>query len=119
MAIVNPSIVNDQVDLFGELVTITVKSDQTYSNYGDETSVETSISGIKAVYNVYAKPSVSDTEGKFQEGNISFFFKSDQSGLVNGTLITRANGDVYKVKDPRDHSLAGVNMVNEVLVKKA
>ena len=112
------NIINKQIDIFGEEVTITAKSDKTYSDWGDVSETETDTESIKAVYNVYGKQSVFQNEGVFQEGDITFFFKSDQDGLEHGSKITRANGDTYEIDDPRDHGTQGSTYVVEVLVKK-
>ena len=111
-------IVDSQIETFGELVTLIVKSSRTYSDWGDESSTETESTNIKAVYNVYGKPSDSNEEGKFQEREITFFFKSDQTGIVRGTKVTRSNGDVYSISDVRDHGTQGNTFVHEVQVKK-
>ena len=111
-------IVNQQIDLFGELVTITVKSDRTYSDWGDETATETNIEDVKAVYNVYNKGGNSNDEGKFQNAELTFFFNSSQTGLINSNKITRANGEVFAIKEARSHGLEGNTHVQEVLVEK-
>lgn len=111
-------IVDSQIEIFGELVTITVKSSKTYSDWGDESSTETDTTDVKAVYNVYGKPSNSYEEGKFQEGDITFFFKSDQTGIVRGTKVTRANGHVYSIGDVSDHGTQGSTYLQEAKVSK-
>lgn len=118
MALINLNIINKEIDLLGELVTITVKSSKTYSEWGDESSTETDTTSIKAIYNVYGRQSVFESEGNFQEGDITFFFKSDQTGIVDGTTVTRANGDTYQIDDPRAHGIQGNSYVNEALVKQ-
>lgn len=112
------NIVNKNIELLGELVTITVKSNKTYSDWGDEASTETETASVKAVYNVYGRSSVFNTEGDFQEGDLTFFFKSDQAGIVNGTKITRANSETFEIEDMRAHGTEGNIHVQEVLVKK-
>lgn len=110
--------VNKEIDLLGELVTITVKSGQTYSDWGDETATETDTTDVKAIYNVYGRSSVGETEGKFQEGELTFFFKSDQASIINGTKVTRSNGEVFSIKDVRNHGVEGNILVKEALVSK-
>lgn len=112
------NIVNIQIDLLGELVTITVKSAKTYSDWGDEAATETDTEDVKAVYNVYGRASVFNAEGDFQDGDLTFFFKSAQSGIVNGTKITRANGETFEIEDMRAHGAEGNIHVKEALVKK-
>ena len=112
------NIINKEIDLLGELVTITVKSGQTYSDWGDETATETDTTSVKAIYNVYGRESNSNIEGKFQNGELTFFFKSDQAGIVNGTKITRANGEVFAIDDIRAHGAEGNIHVKEAVVQK-
>jgi len=117
MALINLNLINNQIDLLGELVTITVKSSKTYSDWGDESATETDTTSVKVIFNVYGKPSAFQDEGIFQNGDITFFFKSGQASLVQGTKITRSNGDTYEVDDHRGHGIQGNTYVNEVLVK--
>ena len=112
------NIVNKEIDLLGELVTITVKSNRTYSDWGDETATETDTSSVKAIYNVYGRPSEFVPEGVFHGAEITFFFKSTQSGIANGTKVTRANGEVFLIKDIREHGVEGNIYVIEALVEK-
>ncbi len=112
------NIVNSQIELLGELVTITVKSSKTYSDWGDETATETDTENVKAVYNVYGRSGNSEIEGKFQSGELTFFFKSDQSNIVNGTKVTRTNGEVFSIRDVKSHGVEGNIQVKEALVEK-
>lgn len=118
MGLIDLNLINRQIDLLGELVTITAKSSKTYSDWGDGSATETDTENVKAVFNVYGKTNVFQDEGIFQNGDITFFFISDQTDLVQGTKITRANGDTYEIDDTRDHGIQGTVHVNEVLVKK-
>ena len=116
--VLSEGIIDSQIEIFGELVTLTVKSNKTYSDWGDESITETDLPNVKAVYNVYGQPSMQYPEGKFQSGEISFFFKSDQTGIVRGTKITRSNGSVYSISDTMDFGIQGNIYVQEVKVKK-
>lgn len=112
------NLINKEIDTLGELVTITVKSARTYSDWGDETATETETISVKAIYNVYSRGSRSEAEGSFQGGELTFFFKSDQSGIVNGTKITRTNGEVFSIRDTRNQGVEGNIHVIEALVEK-
>jgi len=112
------NLINQQVELLGELVTITVKSARTYSDWGDETATETDTTDVKAIYNVYSRESASNAEGKFQGGELTFFFKSDQEGIVNGTKITRENDETFSIDDVRAHGIQGGIYVKEAVVQK-
>lgn len=109
---------NKNIEVLGESVTITVKSDKTYSDWGDESAVETETTGVKAVYNVYGREQIYNDEGNFQNGDLTFFFKSGQAGIVNGTKVTRSNGEVFSISDVRSHGVQGNIYVKEALVKK-
>jgi len=115
---INLDIINREIEKLAELVTITVSSNKTYSEWGDETATETETENVKAVYNVYSRNSSFESEGDFQNGDLTFFFKSDQSGIVNGTKITRANGEVFEISDVRSHGAYGNTYVKEALAKK-
>lgn len=112
------NIINKEIDTIGELVSITVKSERTYSDWGDETATETATTSIKAIYNVYSNSNVFQKEGNFQGSEITFFFKSNQSGIENGTNVTRANGEVYSIVDTRQHGVEGNIHVIEAVVEK-
>ena len=99
-------------------MTITVKSGKTYSDWGDESATETDTLNVKAIYNVYGRASISNIEGSFQDGSLTFFFKSDQSGIENGTKVTRSSGEVFKIDDMRAHGVEGNILVQEALVEK-
>lgn len=112
------NIINKEIDTLGELVTITIKSDRTYSDWGDESATETATTSVKAIYNVYNRKGTSYDEGSFQSAELTFFFKSDQSGIANGTKVTRSNGEVFSIRDTRNHGVEGNIHVIEALVEK-
>jgi len=112
------NIIDKEIDKLGELVTLTVKTAETYSDWGDETATTTDYSSIKAIFNVYGRQRSYNPEGPFTETSITFFFKSTQSYISIGTKITRANGEVYEIYDYRDHGAHGNTYVFEALVKK-
>ena len=118
MGQIGTNIANNEIDIFGELVTITVKSARTYSDWGDETATETDTTEVKAIYNVYSNTNDSRTEGSFRSTNMSFFFRSDQSGLAIGTKVTRVNGEEYSISDIREHGIEGNIHVIEASVEK-
>ena len=118
MGLIDTNLIDNQIDLLGELVTITVKSSKTYSDWGDEASTETDTTDVKAIFNVYGTPRESNDEGKFLEGDLTFFFKSGQAGIENGTKVTRANGEIFQISDPMDHGIQGTTHVQEAKVER-
>lgn len=106
--------INRAIDLYGEFVDIESYSDQTYSEYGDLISQTTSdYVSIPAIYNTYGKSAPFETEGVFLEGDVSFFFKGNQSGIEESNTIIRENGERWKISKVTKHSLKGTPMVIE------
>jgi hypothetical protein len=118
MVLIPTTIVSNEIEIFGELVTLTTKSAKTYSDWGDGKATETEIEDVKAVYNVYENSYSQEMEGKMKIGQITFFFKPDQTGIEYGTSVTRTNGEVYEIKDVRDHGIQGSSYVKEAIVEK-
>jgi len=114
---INTDIVNTEIEHYGEDITLLGVSSATYSDWGD-VSQTTSSSSIKAIYNVYGKGAEYQTEGEFTEGEVTFFIKSTTQNIDNDSEILRSNGERYKVRDHRDHSLFGTSYVREVLVNR-
>ena len=112
------NVIDREIDKLGELVTLTVKTSSTYSDWGDETSTTTDTSNVKAIFNVYGRQRSYNSEGPFTDNSITFFFKSTQSNIEIGTKITRANEEVYEIYDYRDHGVHGSTYVFEAMVKK-
>lgn len=118
MVQVPTNLINKEIDALGELVTITVKSARTYSDWGDETATETDTASVKAIYNVYSNAQSYQKEGNFNGSEITFFFKSNQSGIANGTKVTRSNDEEYSIVDTREHGVEGNIHVIEAVVEK-
>ena len=112
------SLINPYIDEYGEVVTLIRKSDKTYSDWGDESNTETRFGNIKAVFNVYGTDALFTTEGRFNNGDLTFFFKSTQDYRDISSKVERANGDTYEIKDVRAHGMQGGVQVREALVNK-
>lgn len=101
----------------GELVDVIIKEQPTYSDYGDlVSSTDKEIRGVKAVFNQYGLSSEYVTEGQFQSGDVSFFFKAGQTGLFNGNLIRRKNGELWKITSTYKNAVGGVESHTECRV---
>jgi hypothetical protein len=93
----------------GELVDIENYGTKTYSDYGDLVSQITSnLTNVRAVFNQYGKKAMLQTEGIFEEGDVTFFFKGDQPGVLNDNIIVRQNGERWKIMAISEHYGRGV-----------
>jgi PDZ domain-containing secreted protein len=108
------------IDSKGERVDIEDYSSPTYSEYGDLVTQSTSnLTNIKAIFNQYGLSSQYQTEGVFQNGDCSFFFKANQTGLDNGNVIIRANGERWKISQSYHNYIQGQEVHTECRVTNA
>ena len=106
-----------QIDKLGETVDIESYSSKTYSDYGDLVTQSTSdYTSVKAIFNQYGKSSFFQTEGVFENGDCSFFFKAGQSGLDNGNIIVRSNGERWKISKSYKNYIKGEEVHTECRV---
>lgn len=99
----------NKINAKGELVTITQFSEPTYSDYGDLIENTSEIyENVMAVFNQYGTSSEYQTEGNFLNGHVTFFFKAGQKGLFINNLITRANGEVWKITQVYKNAVSGI-----------
>ena len=117
MVAVELDIINDEIECFGETISIIKVSANSLSDWGDDSQTTSSITA-KAVYNVYGRGAVYQTEGEFQEGAVTFFVKSGVTSITVQSKIVRSNGDRYLVRDTRDHGIEGNTYVQELSVQK-
>lgn len=105
------------IDKRGELVNVENYSSKNYSDYGDLVTQSTSeYTSIKAIFNQYGLSSQYQTEGVFENGDVSFFFKSGQTGLSNGNIIVRANGERWKISQVYKNYVSGLETHTECRV---
>lgn len=110
--------IGQAIDRIGELVSIEDYSSKTYSEYGDLVTQSTSdLTSIKAVFNQYGKSSTYFSEGLFQDGDVTFFFKADQAGVENENVVIRANGERWKITQIAPHYAKGSQTHQEAKVK--
>lgn len=100
----------------GETVSIEVLSAQTYSEYGDLISVTTTISDVKAIFNTYGLGRTYNPQGVSEDAKFSFFFSGDQTGVNNGNIIERSDGERWKITRAFAHYLSGTPIVKEAVV---
>ena len=108
--------IENEIDYYGEDVTLRVNSATTFNDYGDE-SITTSDSTIKAFVNVLSQNDEIVKEGKFQSGDKTFFIKGDQTNLDRGNFIIH-DSKQYKIDDVVQAFVGGTNYVYEVRTKK-
>ena len=100
--------ISKQISRIGELVDIEDYSSKTYSDYGDLVTQTTSTTtSIRAVFNQYGKSAGFQTEGVFEEGDCSFFFKGDQTGIENDNIVVRTDDTRWKITQVAPHYCKG------------
>lgn len=100
----------------GEDVSLEVLSSQTHSDYGDLITVTTTITDVKAIFNTYGLGRSYNQEGTADSAKYSFFFSGDQTGIANGNIIERADGERWKIMKYFAHCLGGQTIVFETIV---
>ncbi len=105
------------IDRYGETVTINIKSDVTYSDWGDQLDTSSTVTA-KAIYNVYTELNEHEKEGIFKLGDKTFFFKHNQASLSPGNKIVRADLTEYEMDDILDPGIYGNTFVYEVKVNR-
>jgi hypothetical protein len=109
--------VDKYIDIYGETVTIKIKDDVEYSDWGDQLDTSSTVTA-KAIYNVYTQLNQFETDGIFKLGDKTFFFKHNQTNLTPGNHIIRADSSEYEMDDILDPGLYGDAYVYEVKVNR-
>ena len=102
----------------GEDVDLEVLSAHTYSDYGDIISNSTTIHEVKTIFNTYGLGRSYNPEGVLDDAKFSFFFSGDQSGISNGNIIVRSDGERWKITKYFAHSLSGQTIVIEAITAR-
>lgn len=116
MVQINATLINKQIDKYGEEVEIEDFS-RSYSPHGDVIQTTSEETSIMAIFNTYGRSSVFQNEGIFNEGDVSFFFKGSQDNVDEQNVIVRENGERWKITKVSKHYLQGVCVVQEANVK--
>lgn len=103
----------------GETVDLEVYTSPTYSDYGDLITQTTTIHEVKTIFNTYGLGRSYNPEGVLDEAKFSFFFSGDQSGIANGNVIVREDGERWKITKYFAHCLEGVTIVKEALASQS
>lgn len=105
------------IDNYYENVDIETFTNPTYSEYGDFISQTTSeTTAVKALFSSYDDYTQPNPEGIFQPGEVTVFFKGDQTGLDIDNVIVRSNGERWKITKVSKNILNSRNMAQEVSV---
>lgn len=96
MAIFNPKHINKIIVKVGNSVTVNIKGDVNYDDWGNEYSNISSAVSTTAIVNDISASEEFNAEGIFAPDDKIFFFESTQTGLTNGNTITY-DGDNYNI----------------------
>jgi hypothetical protein len=110
--------IDDEIDLLGEDVTIRVPAVHSYNDRGDvnESGSPTDIETI-AIPNILGNDDLEVREGKFQNGDKRFFFKSDATNITNRNRIYH-DSLWYEIEEVLKHRLQNQIAGYEVLARK-
>jgi len=113
---VSVTIVDRQIDRYGEDVILITASETTYSAWGDM-SQTTSSSTITVVHNDINGDEEFNREGRYSPGDKTFFAKSTVTGLSVANKI-KFDENNYEIKDVITHRLQGATQCHEVRCNK-
>lgn len=77
----------NNIDEFGETVTVRTITDSSYSKWGDATESASDETSIKAVVEDFTSEEIKESEGVLTMNHKRFFFKPNQSNLTNGNRV--------------------------------
>jgi hypothetical protein len=110
--------IDSEIDLLGDTVTIRVPTIPDYNDRGDanESGSPTDIITI-AISNILGNEDLEVREGKFQNGDKRFFFKSDATNIANTNRIYH-DGLWYEIEEVLKHRLQNQIAAYEVIARK-
>ena len=108
--------ISNEINSFGESVTVRVVTKDSYSKWGDATESTSDTTSVKCFMNVMTQDDQEVKEGIFKAGDIRFWFKGDQT-ISRGDRIQYAS-NWYQVNNIIPIILGGVTLVNDVRVEK-
>ena len=111
------SLIINSIERFGDLVTLRVVTDSSYSKWGDAAETVSDTANIRVVVNILNQNESLVKEGFFQQGDKRFFFKSNQENLDRGNRIYH-DSKWYEIVEVIPYSLSGIKYSIEVLAKK-
>lgn len=112
MKIVDEYEIDREIENYGSSITLIIKNNKTYTDYGDESCSTTSVNFI-AVHNDILGDEEFNKEGIYNSGDKVFFCKHNQTNLEEGNEIIYQNGS-YRINDVVNHHLQEQDYVKEV-----
>lgn len=112
----NQHIIND-IDYYGETVTVTTVTQDSVSKWGDATESTSDETGVKSMVNELTPEELKAAEGIVDNAEKRFFFKPDQSNITEGNEITHSS-ELYRIVRVFRHEAGGSDFVQEAWAKK-
>ncbi|KKM80818.1 hypothetical protein LCGC14_1335940 [marine sediment metagenome] len=107
----------NNIDEFGESVTVRTITDSSYSKWGDATESASDEASVKAIVEDFNPEESKETEGIFPNVTKRFFFKPDQSNITEGNRIVH-NSVVHEIVRVLTREMAGSDFIIEVWGEK-
>ena len=108
--------ISNEINSFGESVTVRVVTKDSYSKWGDATESTSDTTSVKCFMNVMTQDDQEVKEGIFKAGDIRFWFKGDQT--INRGDRIYWNSAWYQVDEIIPLVLAGTTLTKEAMVSK-
>ena len=112
----NQAWIND-IDYYGETITLRVVTDSSYSKWGDATESTADTTSIKAMVAEISEEQLKEAEGEFNNEDKIFIFKGDQASIVEGNRIIH-DSITYELIRIMRRQTAGITFAIEAWGKK-
>lgn len=113
----DPQQVINEIDYYGDSVTVRTITDSSYSKWGDASESTSDEASVKCIINDFTPEELKEVESLFQDAEKRFFFKSTQSNLSNGNRIVFAS-ITYEILRVIQHTAVGSTHSIEVWGKR-
>ncbi len=108
--------ITNEIDYYGESVTLRTITDSEYSDWGDATE-GTSNASKNAFVQVLTQEDELVKEAIFQSGDKIFWFKGDETNIARGNRIQH-NSLWVEITEIIEHDAAGTTFIREARTKK-
>jgi len=109
--------ITNEIDYFGDTITLRTVTDSSYSKWGDASESALDTTGLKAFVQILTQADDLVKEGVFQSGDKLFWFKGDQANLSRGNRIIH-DFKTYEIIEVLPYNVADTTYVLEIRTKK-
>lgn len=114
--LIDRNFINNEIESFGESVTVRIVTKSSYSKWGDVTEDVADTSSVKCFLNVMSQTDLEVKEGIFKAGDLRFWFKGTQTINVGDRI--KYSDNWYQVEDLIPSVFGGNTLLKEVRVTR-